>query len=113
MGPSPRQSSQFLQKALDKVLKRVGGKEKERSSAISEGGYATAEESDTVSRRSSIASLTEPPVAVQEVISAAPVASAVERHRIMPTTWQQVGSPAVLFAGKLTTCSTTETVPRS
>ncbi len=28
MGPSPRQSSQFLQKALDKVLKRVGGKEK-------------------------------------------------------------------------------------
>lgn len=98
MGQSPRQSSQFLQKALDKVLKRVGGKDKERSSAISEGGYATAEESDTVSRRSSIASLTEPPVAVQEVVSTAPVTSAVERHRIMPSTWQQVSSHGLLFA---------------
>ncbi|BDA41775.1 probable serine/threonine-protein kinase DDB_G0281745 at C-terminar half [Coccomyxa sp. Obi] len=96
VGHSPRQSSQFLQKALDKVLKRVGGKEKERSSAISEGGYATAEESDTVSRRSSIASLTEPPVAVQEMVSAAPVASAVERHRIMPPTWQQAEQTPVL-----------------
>ena len=85
LGQSPRQFS--LQKALDKVLKRVGAKDKERPS---DGGYATAEDSDTVSRRSSIASLTEPPVALHgEPHGAASVKSAQDRHRIMPG-WQPV-----------------------
>jgi hypothetical protein len=82
-GHSPRQSS--LQKALDKVLKRVGAKDKERPS---EAGYVTAEDSETVSRRSSIASLTEPPVALHESHGTAPV-EAQDRHRIMPG-WQLV-----------------------
>ncbi len=71
------------------MLKRVGGKEKDRAGSVGEPGYVTAEDSDTVSRRSSIASLTEPPILVHEPHGAAATESAQDRHRVIPG-WQQV-----------------------
>lgn len=67
----------------------MGAKDKERPSTVTEGGYATAEDSDTASRRSSITSLTEPPPTLPELHGAAHMEGSQGRHRNMPG-WHQV-----------------------
>ena len=80
LGHSPKLGFS-LHKALDRVLRKVGAREKSQSSHPPEGSTGTAPLSGHTSRRSSIGSMGLP-----ETVSAGELPSS-NRHAIMPG-WQ-------------------------
>ncbi len=99
LGHSPKLGFS-LHKALDRVLRKVGAREKSQTSHPPEGSTGTAPLSGHTSRRSSIGSMGLP-----ETVSAGELPSST-RHAIMPG-WQVRLSESVLLmpeAGKLCVC---------
>ena len=98
LGHSPKPGFS-LHKALDRVLRKVGAREKSQTSHPPEGSTGTAPLSGHTSRRSSIGSMGLP-----ETVSAGEIPSS-NRHAIMPGWQVRLLEPSAAYAwGLRTTC---------